>query len=376
MTTCASWRASGLRLAVVTNIPAPYRVPVYNRLAREPNINLRAFYAARTEPDRQWDLPPFEHAHQFLKGRMHERAGRFIHNNPDVWAALRGFNPDVVMTTGFNPTHLLAFAFARLNRRAHVVVTDGTDVSEQSLGTAHRLVRRAVFAGTKSFVVASRGGRRLLQSYGVAEHLIHTSPLSANTAVNWSPLPHTVRDLDFLFSGRLVPIKNADFALNVAHGVAQRLGRRLSMGLLGSGAQETALRALAATYRSTLDVQFAGHVSQSQVPAWFQRTRVFLFPTQWDPWGVVANEACLAGVPVLVSPHAGAAGDLIRDGVNGRVLTLELPTWIDAASELLSQPEMHSKMANAAREAVKAYGFDEAADGMADAARQAVARPD
>ena len=367
-------RLGGLRLAVVTNIPAPYRVPVYNLLSQEPGINLRAFYAARSEPDRQWDLPPFEHAHQFLYGRVHRVAGRFIHSNPEVWAALRAFNPDVVLTTGFNPTHLLAFAFARLKRRAHVVMTDGTDVSEATLSTAHRLVRRAVFAGTQSFVVASQGGRRLLRGYGVAVGLIHASPLSANTAVSWVPQPGAVRDLDFLFSGRLVPIKNAEFALNVAHGVAQRLGRRVSLGLLGSGPQEAALRAVASAFDSTLDVQFAGHVSQAQVPAWFQRARVFLFPTQWDPWGVVANEACLAGVPVLISPHAGAAGDLVRDGINGRVMALELPAWIDAASELLSQPALHFKMASAALEAVKAYGFEQAAKGMADAARQAMAQ--
>jgi len=51
--------APGLRLAMVTNIPAPYRVPVLNRIATLPGVTLRTFYGARSEPDRHWDLPAF-----------------------------------------------------------------------------------------------------------------------------------------------------------------------------------------------------------------------------------------------------------------------------------------------------------------------------
>lgn len=360
-----------LRLAVVTNIPAPYRVPVYNRLAREDGIDLHAFYAARSEPDRAWDLPPIEHAHTFLPGTVHQRGGRYIHHNPGTWKALRRFDPDVVVTTGYNPTHLAAWAYALTHRRGHVVMTDGTDASEARLGLAHRTVRRAVFAGTRAFVVAAEGGWRLLHAYGVPDVLIHTSPLCANTAVSWAPAPGAVRDIDLLFSGRLVEVKNAGFALQVAQGAAHRLGRRLKMAVLGKGPLEAALRSQASALADEVDVTFAGHVAQADMPRWFGHARVFLFPTRWDPWGVVANEACLAGVPVLVSPHAGVAGELVRDGVDGRVLPLQLPLWIDATAALLADGALRERWGAAAAAIVEPYNFDNAALGMADAARHA-----
>ena len=362
-----------LRLAVVTNIPAPYRVPVYDRIAAMPGVAFHAIYAARNEPDRRWDLPPFAHAHTFLAERVHRRGGRFIHSNPDVWPALRRFAPDVVVTTGYNPTHLLAFVYTRLLRRAHVVMTDGTDQSEAGLSAVHRAVRRLVFAGSRSFVVASAGGTRLLRGYGVPAARIHLSPLCANTAVDWSDDGRTRRDVDFLFSGRLVDIKNAGFAIAVAHGVAQRLQRRVTLAILGHGPDEAALRAQAAALAPLLDVQFAGHVAQADVPRWFLRARLFLFPTRWDPWGVVANEACLAGVPVLVSPHAGAAGDLVIDDVNGHVLPLDAGLWIARAADLLTDAPRHQRYAAAARAQVARFSFDHAAQGIADAARQALA---
>ena len=362
-----------LRLAIVTNIPAPYRVPVYNRIAAEPGIYLLALYAARTEPDRQWDLQPFEHPHAFLKPSMVERAGRYIHSNADVWPALAAFKPDVVLTTGFNPTHLYAWAYTLLHRCHHVAMTDGTLDSEASLGRLHRLVRRLVFATSASFVAASQGGGRLFQSYGVPASRIHYSPLCANTAVDWSQATGSERDIDLLFSARLVPPKNAGFALALAHNVAVRLGRSIRLALLGSGPLEAKLREQARALGGAVDVIFAGQVAQADLPHWFQRARLFVFPSSRDVWGVVANEACLAGVPVLVSPHAGVAGELVQDGLNGRVLALEPQLWADAAVQLLTDPALHARMARAAQATVQDYSFENAALGIIDAARQAQA---
>jgi hypothetical protein len=111
---------SSVRLAIVTNIPAPYRVPVFNQLGLDPDIDLQVIYAARREPDREWDLPTLTHAHAFLREDVHKRKnGRFFHNNPDVFVALKKFAPRVVLTTGFNPTHLYAFSYAWQFLEAH-----------------------------------------------------------------------------------------------------------------------------------------------------------------------------------------------------------------------------------------------------------------
>ena len=362
-----------IRLAIVTNIPAPYRVPVYNRVGACDGIVLRAFYGSKAEANRQWDLPAFEHDHVFLNGSVYEWAGRYIHHAPDLWPALSAFKPDVVITTGFNPLHLAAFAYSTVNACRHIAMTDGTTSSEAGLSWAHGVVRRLVFSGSRTFIAASEGGRRLFRDYGIDDARIHFSPLCANESVPWRLPIGPGRDIDLLFSGRLVPIKNADFAIKVASQVAQTLGRRVRIALLGDGPLETALRAQARANDSNMDVDFAGHVSQGDIPGWFARARVFVFPTLWDPWGVVANEACLAGVPVVVSPHAGVAGELVRDGINGFVLPLDLDTWSGAVTRLLTDGPLHQRMSLAARKAVEPYSFKNAAAGIADATRHAFA---
>gem|GEM_PF-128304 len=362
---------SRVRVAIVTNIPAPYRVPVYNQLARIDGIDLTVFYAAPVEPDRQWDLPPLTHVHAFLGGSMYTRNGRFIHYSPRLWDELVQLRPDVVVTTGYNPTHLLGFLYALLYRSAHVAMTDGTVESEARLGWAHRFVRRLVIACSAAGVAASHGGWRLFRQYGMPAEWLHFAPLAENGSVNWAIPPATSRDIDLLFSGRLVPVKNPGFALQVAAGVAQRLGRRVSLTLLGTGPLEEELQARAKTLEGLVDVVFAGHRQQAEMPLWFGRARLFLFPTRWDPWGVVANEACRAGTPVLVSQYAGVAGELVRDGSSGRVLPLELGAWVDAAAALLSQPEKLARLSAGAARAGLPYSSDNAAAGLADAVMQA-----
>ena len=363
-----------LRVAIVTNIPAPYRVPVFDRVSQVEGIELTVFYAARSEPDRQWDLPPIAYRHVFLDGQMVSRSGRFIHHNPAIWDELLRQSPDVVVTTGYNPTHLLAYFYTLLYGKRHVVMTDGTVDSEQRLSWMHRRLRAHIIGRSAAGVAASHGGWRLLRSYGMPADRLHFSPLCANPDANWQAAADGPRDLDLLFSGRLVALKNAGFALRVADGLARLLGREVRMAVLGDGPLLGELQAQAAALRPAVQVEFAGHVPQQALPAWFGRARLFIFPTRWDPWGVVANEAMEAGTPVLVSPHAGVAEDLVRDGHNGRVLPLEEPRWVDAAAALLQAPAAWQRLADNAKQTVAAYRADAAAAGLADAVLRAGGR--
>ena len=46
-----------MRVAIITNIPAPYRIPVYNLLGEHWKDNLFVIFCAATEPNRQWNVP-------------------------------------------------------------------------------------------------------------------------------------------------------------------------------------------------------------------------------------------------------------------------------------------------------------------------------
>lgn len=360
------------KIAYVCNEPAPYRIPALNRIAVSPDISLHVIFCCEREPNREWNLPSMEFASTYLRERITTINGRYIHNNPDVIRTLNRLAPDVIVTGGFNPTHLYSFAYAMVKGVAHVAMTDGTFESEKSLSAVHRMVRRLVYARSTAFIAASNGGKKLFNSYGVPDSHCFQACLCVENA-HYDPVDADAdRPFDFIFCGRIEAVKNPFYALEVARRVARNLGRKVRILFVGSGSLENEVRRTAAMSPELVDATFNGFAKQHELPTLYRSARLFMFPTLWDPWGVVANEACAAGLPVLVSPHAGAAGELIVDNENGFICELNAALWADRATLLLSKPAMYRSFSQRSRALVEKFTPDAASAGIADACRFAV----
>ena len=330
-----------LKIAIVTNTLAPYRTPVFSALAESPDIDVHVFNCVEREPNREWDYTPLRSGQTTLARNFVVWRKRYIHSNFDVICGLRRYAPDVVVTDGFNPTHIYAWLYARRNGIAHVTMTDGTLESERTLTPLHRWMRRRVYADTQAFVAASAGGQALFDSYGVSHAHRFTSCLSVDNQA-YARAPALPR-YDLMFCGRMEAVKNPMFVIDLGVELAKRAGRCMRLLMVGDGAQTPLLRAAASCYPGLIEVEFAGFATQQALPALYRSARLFVFPTRWDPWGVVVNEACAAGLPVLATPAAGAAGELVRDGENGYVDELDVGRWADRAATLLEDQAVYQQ---------------------------------
>jgi glycosyltransferase involved in cell wall biosynthesis len=361
------------KITLVLNEPPPYRIPVLNRIAAYADIQLQVIFCCRREPNRHWDLPPMAFVPVYLRERITTIDGRYIHNNPDVLLALARFSPDVVVGNGFNPTHLYAMVWCALRRRPYVPMTDGTLTSERVLSGLHLAVRRFVYRRACAFIAASQGGITLYRHYGVPLQHCHLSCLCIDNS-RYRPNSPSSPPFDFVFCGRLEEGKNPAFAIDVAARCAQQLQRRIRLLFVGSGSLEADLRYRAAAVANQVDTHFHGFAAQAELPSLYQSARIFLFPTRADVWGVVANEACAAGLPVIVSPHAGVADELVVDGHNGFVLPLDVDTWAEATAMLIADEPRRLAFGQRAMLKVAPYCFERAAQGIVDACNAALAR--
>jgi glycosyltransferase involved in cell wall biosynthesis len=363
-------KLNSLRVAIVTNIPTPYRRPVFEILGAMPDITLKVIYCSAREPDREWDLKATEYDAEYLNDRFVTVGDKFIHSNPEVFGALHRFKPDVVIGTGFNPTHLFAFLYAKMFGCAFVPMTDGTFDSERALSGIHKWVRRRVYRRSKAFIAASDGGFDLYESYNVDPVKIFKSHLCCDNDT-FEREPDTQKKYDLIFSGRFSELKNPLFALDVANIAASLLGRSLSLAFLGAGPLEKEMRRMASQLFERVEIHFLGFAKQSELAAIYKKARVMLFPTLADVWGVVANESLAAGVPVIISPVAGCVPELVRHQCSGLVVPLRVELWARAIIGLLNDPPLCQQMGDAGREIVKGYNYHNAAQGIADAARTA-----
>ena len=355
-----------LKIVLITNIPAPYRVPIYTKLAEQLGDNFLVIFAAKTEPNRSWNTGNLEFKHLFLNENITKKSDGFnyVHNNFDVIKHLKAFNPDVVITTGFNPTHLYAWMYAKLFSKKHIPMTDGTIESEKHLSWIHKLVRRVVYKTSHAFLGASKGSKVLYKSYGVLEKSIFQSHLCVDNERFSNNERYNERTFDLMFSGQFTERKLPFLFAEIAKKVSEQIPG-LKVLVLGNGPLKDEF--LGKFKNNKINVEYAGFVDQSELPDHYASTRLLLFTTRLDPWGVVANEALASGTPVLVTPYAGVAGDLVKDGVNGYVLSADSDVWAERVVELLQNSELWEKLSQNAVGSIKGFTFSNAAKGILNA---------
>jgi UDP-glucose:(heptosyl)LPS alpha-1,3-glucosyltransferase len=98
---------------------------------------------------------------------------------------------------------------------------------------------------------------------------------------------------------------------------------------------------------------------QRLIEHYFAAADAFVFPTLYEPFGMVITEAMASGLPVITSAGAGAA-ELIEDGKDG--LLLQDPRNPDeiasCVNALLADPSRCRSMGQAAREKAVLYSWE------------------
>ena len=99
------------------------------------------------------------------------------------------------------------------------------------------------------------------------------------------------------------------------------------------------------------------------VEAWFGQADAFVFPTRYEPFGMVLVEAMASGLPVVTSAVAGAA-ELVRDGESGRIVpdAEDAGGFAAALDRILEDPARRAAMGRAARDAVLGLTWDMVAE--------------
>lgn len=359
-----------MKIVLVTNIPAPYRLPIYERIARQYGSNFLVIYAAENESNRSWDLNTFAFNHLFLKENVTAKKDGFnyVHNNPDIWNHLKRFNPDVIITTGFNPTHLYAWFFSVLFRKKHIPMTDGWSESEKHLSFIHKWVRKIVYKTSDAFIGASKNSMDLFRSYGVPDQRIFQSHLCIDNLRFDNQKSFDERPYHLMFSGQFTERKLPFFFAEIAQKIAKKIPN-LKVLILGNGPLKDEFFGLLKRYH--IDFHYAGFVAQEKLPDYYSDAKLFLFPTLLDPWGVVANEAMASGTPVITTPQAGIIDDLLIDQQTGYILPIDSDIWSETVISLLNSSSVWNQLSSNAKRHVQDYNFDAASRGIIDAAEYA-----
>ncbi len=122
--------------------------------------------------------------------------------------------------------------------------------------------------------------------------------------------------------------------------------------VVGKGGMIDDLKAQVHSLGIDQKVYFAGFLNSRKVPI-YQCADVAVFPSTYEPFGIVALESMLAGVPTVVS-DVGGLGEIVQHGVNGMKSYAGNPNSIaDSILALLYNPELCANITKKAKQEVK-----------------------
>jgi glycosyltransferase involved in cell wall biosynthesis len=335
-------------------VAVPYREPLFELLAANPSLRLRVIYQAAGQPG--WDQPAgwFSSDHSYdstaLRSGQRSRPGRTPLVLPrGLGRELGRFDPQVVVSWEYGPTTLRALAWATRRRRPLVIFSELPPAADPELPAAQLRLHRLLVRRAAGFVVASSAARRRVLALGAAPEAVQVSLQSADLEPFASaPRPERpARPVRLLYVGRLVADKNLERLLR-ALGAAGLGPSEAELELCGTGPLEARLRALAGELG--LSVRLRGYVAPSELPAAFASADALVLPSLYEPFGVAVREAAAAGLPVVCSREAGAAGDFAVPGRNALLVDPRSERSLaEALAAVAGDPELRARMAAESR---------------------------
>lgn len=155
------------------------------------------------------------------------------------------------------------------------------------------------------------------RNFGANSEIAMIPNFPGGLAASWEIIDKKAGELSIIFVGRIHPIKNLDYLLEIL-GTA---GAVIRLTIAGSCEDEPfweKCRQIIAALPATVTVRYAGEIPNNQVAALIAEHHIFMLPTAGENFGHAIFEALALGKPVLISDQtpwknleaAGAGWDL------------------------------------------------------------------
>lgn len=155
-----------------------------------------------------------------------------------------------------------------------------------------------------------------------------------------------------LYVGRLVYEKGVQHLISAMLKILDHY-HDSKLVIAGKGGMLDELRSQVDSMGLSNKVYFTGYLNQKEVQKMYKCADVAVFPSTYEPFGIVALEAMLAGIPTVVS-DIGGLNEIVEHGVNGMKSYAGNPNSIaDSVLSLLFDPQLAMNVTKNAKNKVK-----------------------
>jgi len=345
-------------VAILTNIPTPYRIPLFNCIAdqlAQRHFPLHVLFAMPTYHRRQWQnvLAEARFEYQILDLPRVPWGEEYVLAIPwRLSQTLRALHASCLVLGGFSLLSLFGASFAERLRIPYIIWSGETIAEAQRRRgkSVRRFLRRQLTRQATTCIAYGTRAQEYLQTLGVTNDRIRVAVNCVDTdffrdQVSARRLlvnaPSHANGARLLFVGHLQRRKGLDFVLH-----ALKLCEHLPMKLdvVGDGPRRVHYEHMAAELGLN-NVTFHGFRQKAELPDFYAAADFFVFPSLQEIFGLVLVEAAAAGLPIIASKFAGGTVDVVQEGKNGFVVDpTDIPTLAARIRELCLNPQLREQM--------------------------------
>lgn len=375
------------KVLLITNIPTPYRIPLFNELNEQlasRGQKLKVIFAALSYVRRKWTINMSECKFKFevlpSKSIRHSDPEKFSFTYSCLYRIISKEDPSVLITNAFSIATAKIWWRSLFKETPYIVWSGAVERKDRPDSFLRRLYRKILIKRAQGFIAYGTKAKEYLLSLGVDADRIQ---VGINTVDTQFYLNETIKyrknhnpqdsKKHLLYVGHLSTRKNVMKLLKVINNLSESRSDFV-LDIVGDGEESVRLEKYVVDNQLTNLVKFHGFKQKSDIPHFLAQSDCFLFQTDFDTWGLVLVEAMAAGLPCISSIHAGATHDLIKDRENGFAVDFsETEKVAERINWIFENPEISREIGeNACRFIAESVSIKKSAAGFVKAISDAL----
>ncbi|MBG6028514.1 glycosyltransferase family 4 protein [Proteus mirabilis] len=309
---CNSKKNEQFDIVFITNVPAFYKINLFNELNKL--INIKVFFISDKSKIRNADFSNKEmnFNYEFInKGNFEDR--NKLLTLIKLYSKLIKAHYSRIIYPGWEIKELFFLSF--LTKKNKNALSIESSILETKISGIKRLLK-SIFLCRMHFAYPSGNLQKEILNklhFKGTTFITHGVGLINKPIIKTQQVKEKSKYLRYLYIGRLSSEKNLEILIKVFNELPNKLF------IVGTGPLEDHLKKIAIND----NIKLIGYINNEKLSDIFNSSDVFILPSKVEPWGLVIEEAINNNLPIIASDMVGCKDDLIQD--NGLIFHYNSP---------------------------------------------------
>lgn len=291
------------KVLYISNIEVPYRVRLFNELAKECELTVTYERNRSDSRDEKWSKSEScLYKKEYLSGIKTGSENSF--SIKIIKKLFEGYD-SIIVGCYNSPAQMLLILLMKIFHKPYILNIDG-EIFAQGNGIKSK-IKRFFLRGAKKYLAAGeKSAQSLRKVVGEKEIIPYYFSSLTESELKENALSDSERENFVLVVGQYLDVKGIDVALEAA-----RINENINYKFIGMG-NRTDEFIKKYCPEGQKNVEFIPFLQKKELEEEYKKCSAFVLPSRQECWGLVINEAASFGTPIVSTTGSGAAVEFLE----------------------------------------------------------------